>query len=236
MAEPQTAPNLAELSSNIFLLVLGFRERSDSIDFNTLYQGALSLFTEFEQKAKDLKFEPEDISDSRYALAAFVDEAVLRSQWAGKEQWADNPLQIQLFETYLAGEGFFEKLETLRARGESAAEVLEIYYLCLILGFEGKYGMEGTERLTALAKVIHDELHRFRPMKLEGVSPHWKVVDGPVPDTNKLPRWLIYSCAAVLVVCILLYIGFFIGIRSAAGNLQNDQKAAILMQAEELLG
>lgn len=236
MAEPQTAPNLAELSSNIFLLVLGFRARADSIDFNTLYQGALSLFAEFEQNAKALKFDPEDIANSRYALAAFVDEAVLRSQWAGKEQWADNPLQLQLFETYLAGEGFFEKLGTLRSRGESAVEVLEIYYLCLVLGFEGKYGMEGTERLTALAKTINDELSRFRPMNSEGVSPHWKVVDGPAPDTNKLPRWLIYSCAAVIVVCILLYIGFFIGIRSAAGNLQNDQKAAILMHTEELLG
>ena len=175
MTEPQKTPNLSELSGDIFLLVLGFRERADSLDYNTLNQGVMVLFEEFERKAKALRFDPDDISDSKYALAAFVDEAILRSQWTGREQWADNPLQLQLFETYLAGEGFFEKLETLRSRGESAADVLEIYYLCLVLGFEGKYGIEGPERLSALAKLIHDELIRYRPTDLRSVSPHWKV-------------------------------------------------------------
>jgi type VI secretion system protein ImpK len=234
MAEPQKATTLAELSGDIFLLVLGFRERANSIDYNTLYQGVLTLFEELDKKAKALKFDSEDIVNSRYALAAFVDEAILRSQWTGREQWADNPLQLQLFETYLAGEGFFERLENLRARGESAADVLEIYYLCLALGFEGKYGIEGTERLSALSKSLHDELSRFRPIVTEGISPHWKVVDGPVQESNKLPRWLIYSCAAVIIACVLLYIGFFISIRSSAGDLQNNQGAAILMQVGKL--
>lgn len=234
MAESHKAPNLSDLSGNILLLVLGFRERADSFDFNNLYQGVLTLFKEFDQKARALKIDPDDINDSKYALAAFVDEAILRSQWDGREQWADNPLQLQLFETYLAGEGFFEKLETLRSRGESAVDVLEIYYLCLVLGFEGKYGIEGAERLSALAKLIHDELIRYRPADPLTVSPHWKVVDGPTRESNKLPRWLIYTCAAVIVLCFLLYIGFFIGIRSAAGDLQNDHAAAILMPVEKL--
>ena len=232
MAELHKSPTLAELAGDIFLLVLGFRERANSVDYNTLYQGVLSLFEEFDKKAKALKFDPDDIADSRFALAAFVDEAILRSQWNGKEQWADNPLQLQMFETYLAGEGFFERLENLRSRGESAAEVLEIYYLCLVLGFEGKYGMEGGERISALAKLIHDELSRFRRIGAEGVSPRWKVMDGPTREENRLPRWLIYTCAAVVIVCVLLYLGFFIVIRSSAGDLRNDQKAAVTINAE----
>jgi len=233
MAELHKAPTLAEMSGDIFLLVLGFRERANFIDYNTLYQGILTLFEELDKQAKELKFDPADIADSKYALAAFVDETVLRSQWTGKEQWADNPLQLHLFETYLAGEGFFEKLENLRARGESAVEVLEIYYLCLALGFEGKFGIEGTERLSALAKLIHDDLSRFRPTAPE-VSPHWKPVDGPVQKKNKLPRWLIYSCMAVIIACILLYVGFFISIQSEAGDLLNNQKTAILTQVGKL--
>ncbi len=234
MAEPRKAPTLAELASDIFLLVLGFRERAVSIDFNTLHRGALALFEEFDHKAKALKIDSEDIAASKYALVAFVDEAVLRSQWAGKEQWADNPLQLQFFETYLAGEGFFENLAKLRARGEAAAEIIEIYYICLLLGFEGKYGVEGSERLEALAKVIQDELERLRPSELKNVSPHWKIADSPAPAASRLPRWLIYTCTAVIACCVLLYIGFFIDIRSAAGDLQNNQGTAILMQAGEL--
>ena len=234
MAESHKKPNLSELAGDIFLLVLGFRERADSFEFDTLYQGVTTLFKEFDQKAKALKLDPDDITDSKYALAAFVDEAILRSQWPGREQWADNPLQLQMFETYLAGEGFFEKLEALRTRGEPAADVLEIYYLCLVLGFEGKYGIGGSERLSALAKLIHDELGRYKPMNLEGVSPHWKVVDGPSHETSKLPRWLIYTCAAVIILCVLFYIGFFISIRSNAGDIQNNQATALHMQTMKL--
>ncbi|MBN2243168.1 MAG: type IVB secretion system protein IcmH/DotU [Acidobacteria bacterium] len=229
MAESLTTPTLAELSDDILLLVLNFRERSDSMDFNTLHGGFLTLFEDFGRKAKAHKFEPENINDARFALAAFVDEAVLRSHWPGKEQWADNPLQLQLFETYVAGEIFFEKLEAIRTRGEPAVEVLEIYYLCLTLGFEGKYGIEGSERLAALAKMLHDELGRFRPMNPEGVSPHWKVVDGPAHESSRVPRWLLYSSAAVIAACILIYLVFFIGIRSAAGDLQHDRNAQIFI-------
>ena len=224
MAESSKSPTLAELASDIILLVLSFRERSDAIEFDALSRGVQAMLEEFDRKAKALKIDPENIVMSKYALVAFVDETILRSQWAAKEQWADNPLQLQYFETYLAGEGFFENLEKLRARGEAAEEVIEIYYICLILGFEGKYGIEGPERLEALAKVIHDELKRFRS----------KIVDGPMPAVTALPRWLIYTCAAVIVLCIALYIGFFIDIRSSAGGLQESQLGAILMQIEEL--
>ena len=232
MAEAQKAQTLAELSGDIFLLVLGFRRRADLIDYSTLHSGVLALFEAFDAQAKALRLDAEDVADCRYALAAFVDETVLRSRWAGNEQWADNPLQLQFFETYLAGEGFFEKLEHIRSRGESGAEVLEVYYLCLILGFEGKYGMEGTERLSALASSIHDELRRFRPSDPRGISPHWKVVDGPKREANRLPRWLTYSCAAVIVLCVLFYAVFFISVRSAAGDLRHGSESAVLIKAE----
>jgi type VI secretion system protein ImpK len=236
MPDPPKSPTLAELASEIFLLVPSFRERADLVDFDTLSQGVLALFEEFDRNAKALKIDPEDIAAAKYALAAFLDEAILRSQWPGKERWADNPLQLQLFETYLAGEGFFEKLDALRGRGEAAAEVIEIYHLCLALGFEGKYGIEGTERLQALARVIQDELRRFRPVDLKNVSPHWKIVESPRHAADKLPRWLIYACAAVVAVCILLYIAFFIDIRSSSAALENSQKAAILLQTEKVGG
>ncbi len=234
MAELPKNPTLAELASEIFLLVPRFRERADSVDFGALSRGVLALFEEFDRRAKASKIDPEDIAASKYALAAFVDEAILRSQWPARERWADNPLQLQLFETYLAGEGFFEKLDALRGRGEAAADVVEIYYLCLALGFEGKYAIEGTERLQALAKVVQDELERFRPADLENVSPHWKIVESTPRAADKLPRWLIYACAAVVAICILFYISFFIDIRSSAGELRNGHEAAILLQNEEV--
>ncbi len=236
MEEDARATTLSELSSEIFFFVLGLRARADLVDFEVLHQGALRLFDEFEQKAKALRADPDEVSDARFALAAFVDEAVLRSEWPGKEQWADDPLQLQFFETYLAGEVFFERLDNLRAKEKTPREVLEIYLLCLLLGFKGKLGIAGAEQLKALVRALQDELGRSRSEELGELSPHWKVIDGPASTTSKLPRWLIYMCAAVMAVCLLVYVGFFISILIEAGEVQESLETALFLQTLGLNG
>ncbi len=236
MEEDARAVTLTELSSEIFFFVLGLRDRADLVDFEVLHQGALRLFDEFEQKARTLRADPDEVSDARFALAAYVDETVLRSEWPGKEQWADYPLQLQFFETYLAGEGFFEKLDALRGKEKTPIEVLEIYHLCLILGFKGKYGITGAEQLKALVQVLQDELARSRSEELGELSPHWKVMDGPASTTSRLPHWLIYACVAVIAVCVLVYLGFFISIGIDAGELQKSLETALFLQIPGLNG
>jgi len=236
MEEHARAATLTELSNEIFLFVLGLRDRADLVDFEVLHKGALRLFDDFEQKARTLRADPDDVADARFALAACVDEAVLRSSWPGKERWADYPLQLQFFDTYLAGEGFFERLDDLRAKENTSTEVLEVYLLCLVLGFKGKYGIEGAEQLKALVRVLRDELERSRSEKPGELSPHWAVMDGPASTTDKLPRWLIYTCATVIIVCVLIYFGFFISIQLGSGDVEENLKTASSLQNLELNG
>ena len=71
-----------------------------------------------------------------YAIVAFMDEQILRSQWSGRQQWMSQPLQLTYFNENTAGEGFFTRMQALEQR-PNQAHVLEIYYLCLALGFRG---------------------------------------------------------------------------------------------------
>lgn len=86
---------------------------------------------------------PEDeLAEARYALVAFIDEQVLKSTWAGRTEWMSQPLQLLFYREFTAGENFFTRLRSLLQSGARPLS-LEVYYLCLALGFRGAFGLSG---------------------------------------------------------------------------------------------
>jgi len=81
-------------------------------------------------------FPREDYDSARFAVCAWVDEAILGSAWSQKGQWQKEQLQRIYYQTTDAGEEFFEKLNGLELHQR---EVREVYYLCLALGFTGRF-------------------------------------------------------------------------------------------------
>ena len=93
----------------------------------------------------------EDYDLARFAIFAWIDEAILSSPWDGKNHWQREKLQRIYYDTDDAGEKFFEKLD-LNTIGLHQRDVREIYYLCLAMGFTGKYCHEGDEILLERVK------------------------------------------------------------------------------------
>lgn len=87
-------------------------------------------------------FSREDYDLARFAVFAWIDEAVLSSNWEGRHQWQREQLQRQYYQTADAGELFFERLNAI---GPHQRDVREVYYLCLSLGFTGQYCNEGDD-------------------------------------------------------------------------------------------
>jgi type VI secretion system protein ImpK len=92
---------------------------------------------------KDL-FPREDFDLARFAVCAWVDEAILNSNWNFKDFWKREQLQRMYYQTTDAGEEFFDKLNTV---GFHQRDVREVYFLCLALGFMGRYCHAGDEYL-----------------------------------------------------------------------------------------
>ncbi|HPI91859.1 MAG TPA: DotU family type IV/VI secretion system protein [Deltaproteobacteria bacterium] len=97
----------------------------------------LQLLSESQKKAADVPVD--DYDQARFALCAWIDEALMNSAWAERTTWIKEPLQLKFYQTTNAGELFFERLNTLAAHQN---EVREVYYLCLAMGFMGRYGNE----------------------------------------------------------------------------------------------
>jgi type VI secretion system protein ImpK len=139
--------------SDVLSLILQLRNSRDLPAPDILQRRVLGLFETMMQNGREARIPEQDMVDAKFALAAFADEVIYHSTWPGKTQWLSNPLQLQFFQLNTAGDGFFVNLDNLHGqRGRS--HVAQIYFLCLALGFQGKYRLRQQEGLTAVVEGV----------------------------------------------------------------------------------
>jgi type VI secretion system protein ImpK len=138
------------------------------------------------------------VTTRRVAFCATVDEIILKSQFKVRDSWELRPLQLTMFGEQLAGETFFVKLEELRAKGAKHVQALEVYYMCLLLGFQGKYMIDGSEKLRYLTARLGDEIASMKG-KRAPFAPHWSRPDKVSHQLKtETPLWVISSVFALL--------------------------------------
>jgi type VI secretion system protein ImpK len=99
-------------------------------------------------------FERTGYEQARFAVLAWVDETIMRSSCPGKGGWSKKLLQRRYYKTFDGGEEFYKRLGELEPENQ---EVREVYFMCLSLGFSGRYGMKGeniTERDSIKAQTL----------------------------------------------------------------------------------
>jgi type VI secretion system protein ImpK len=74
---------------------------------------------------------------AKYALVAWIDEMLLDPSWEGSDWWKNNVLEQELFSTRDRFHQFYERAKEAHSAGYRNA--LEVYYLCVVLGFRGLY-------------------------------------------------------------------------------------------------
>ena len=185
----------------VFLLRAG-REPQDAARFRDQLSGFLK---DFELRARRLGVDADDTRHASFAFCALVDEVMLQSSFEARAAWELKPLQLDLFGDHLAGDRFFEQLEALRQGGAARVQVLEVYHLCLLLGFQGRYLLEGNEKLAWLTARLGDEIAHLRGRRA-GFAPHAEPPDRIAHQLrHELPLWTIG--AVVALMGLLAFIG-----------------------------
>lgn len=162
-----------------------------------------------------------DVKLATFATVAFLDESVLNSQNPIFADWLSKPLQEELFGTHVAGELFFQNLQQILSGSDSAdqADLLEVYYLCLLLGFGGRYSAGSRGDLTRMMDRTAEKIRRVRG-PFSGLSPAWARPDGARRSARDpwLRRlgWIAASCA---LLAVLLFAGFKAGLLSDISDL-----------------
>lgn len=201
-AAPSDAPaegsTLLDLLYDGFYMIFLLRNRCAPVDAESFRDRVRDFLAGFERQAKRIDAPPKDVYTAKFAYCALVDEVVLMSQSKIRGEWERRPLQLEFFGEQLAGERFFERLEKLREAGASKLQLLEVFHMCLLMGFQGKYIIEGSEKLGYLTGRLGDEIAQHKG-KHHGFAPHWAAPDRVAHALrSEVPLWAIGSVFALL--------------------------------------
>jgi len=203
--------SLAEVCSRGFSLILTLGSGHNLGDFRALRARVTGTFNEMEKQALDLGYTVEDARLARYALTAFIDETISRTDWEGRLEWAKNPLSLEQFGDNVAGDEFFHKLENLRRQADTRIDPLEVLYTCLALGFAGKYALADPAERLELIRQLGRELERIRP-KAADLSPNWRPPEQLVQLMgSQLPLGIIAAVGAGVVFVVFIVLNVLLG-------------------------
>lgn len=194
--------NLALAYQNVLTVIVRLRAQRQTIAdaqvFRHQIQGGLA---QAEKDAHKKLYPQEDIRLATFAVVAFLDESILNSSAPAFSDWARMPLQEEMFGNAKAGEVFFQNLDSLLGRAESngLADLLEVYLLCILLGFKGKFGLYGGGSIRPLADLISDKIRRIRG-PLYGFSPAWAIPEGAISRSSSDP-WVHTLALVALISC-----------------------------------
>jgi type VI secretion system protein ImpK len=149
---------------------------AQGLDVRSIHQRYDELLREFDAEGRRAGYEVAQVRLAMFALVAFIDELVLTSAHAVKKTWSDQPLQLTYFNENSAGEEFYVRLEAAR-RGESTrdVDVQEAFYLCLSLGFHGRYAgsSRAEKQRRSLMEQLAAEIRSRRGATAASLSPPW---------------------------------------------------------------
>jgi type VI secretion system protein ImpK len=175
------------------------------------------LIARADQDARQAGYAQGDVRYALYAVVAFIDESILNSAQPMFRDWPRRPLQDELFGGHVGGEAFFQYLQQLMTRDPSPdlADVLEVYLLCLLLGFQGRYSATNRDELGLWTSRVREQVTRIRG-GTPPIAPDWAIPTGEVVLRTRDPwlRRLVFAGAATLAVALALYVIYLVVLRS----------------------
>jgi type VI secretion system protein ImpK len=221
-SQEKKGPSLATLATDLLLIGLRVAQTSTLGSAAELRNLLLAYLKDFERSCGLGGKAPESVNQAKYALTAFLDETILNTPNDCREQWVQEPLQVQLFNDHSAGEHFFKHLEELLTDLQKNHEVLEVFYFCLALGFQGRYQGAGADKLPNLVRNLLRRLESVRGTPPKAISPSAYVQPGPRGKTGS-GKWLI----AVSLVMALLSVGLFVVLQLASDSPVNNLEESL---------
>jgi len=220
------ARELTGLCTDLFLIIIRMREAEDLGDPAALRKLINYYIDLFQKNCVALKLSQQSINEAQYALVALMDETVLSVPGACRDYWISRPLQLDHFGDNIAGQEFYNKLQNLLLQPENKKDVLEVYYLCLSLGFEGKYKLFNAEERITIMDELGRKLRRLKTRSSPELSPHGRRTDTGVARKKGFfvfPVWLtgLICSGAAVAAWIFLFLSNMTRVNSLTSSINS---------------
>ncbi|MCD5973931.1 DotU family type VI secretion system protein [Pseudomonas quasicaspiana] len=177
----------------------------------------LGYLRQFEQDAEAAGIARNEVLLARYALCTALDEAVLSTPWGSTSEWGKQSLLITVHNEAWGGEKVFQLLEHCLQSPRERLYLLELLYLCMCLGFEGRYRVmnDGRSQLDALRERTSAAIRSARGEYERELSPHWRGLSVARDRLSQfMPPWV--GVAIGLALLLLLLFGLRLKLASDA--------------------
>jgi type VI secretion system protein ImpK len=165
----------------------------------------------FEQSALAAGIGDEEVQTGRYALCALLDDSAGATPWG--KQWA----ALGLLADARAGEKFFALLDDMLGAADAQPELVEFFYVCLALGFEGRYrsGDGGRQALAQLRTRVYEVIEARLGKRSRELSARWRGAEvraRAVPGA--LAIWGVASACTLVLAALYCGYSVLLGARS----------------------
>jgi len=199
---------LVQAASPLLLLSVQLRNSASQPDSSRLREQVVAQIRQFESNAQAAGIPAQTITAARYVLCTSLDEAVMNTPWGGQSGWAAKTLLVVFHGESYGGEKFFLILDRLCADFSRHIDLIELMYICLTLGFGGRYQIEadGRAKLADIQEELYRRLKAQRAPAADELAPHWKgLEDRRNPLVRYVPLWVIVAAGACLLLGAFLY-------------------------------
>ncbi|MCW8935086.1 MAG: type IVB secretion system protein IcmH/DotU [Gammaproteobacteria bacterium] len=207
-----TSSGLNPLVNAASTLIAVFEKTRTSVshpDVGGLHQRMVNELKTFENTAKQTGIKPEVVLSARYAMCVALDEAVLNTPWGSESAWPQRTLLSVFHNETSGGEKFFLILDRMKEQPAENLYILELMYILLSLGFEGKYRVihRGRDMIEQMRDDLFNIIRRQRGEYERSLSPSWRGL-GKTRNSlaDYIPMWVIGSIVGAIL--FLSYSGF----------------------------
>ncbi len=211
---------LVAAAAPLLQLLARLRNTLNQPDPADLRERAVQAMRAFEEETRARGLPLELIRPAHYALCAALDDVVLNTPWGSTGIWNARSLVSTFHQEVRSGERFFELLAQMRQNPGKFLPVVDLMYLCIALGFQGRYRLSprGPAELDRLREETYALIVRQRPSAEPSLSPHWRGVAAPYRATRaRIPVWVVASVA--LAVLALLFVWFSLRLGAASDKV-----------------
>lgn len=166
----------------------------------------LAYLRKFEERAEAAGVARNEVLLARYALCTALDEAVLSTPWGSASDWGKQSLLITVHNEAWGGEKVFQLLDHCLQSPRERLYLLELLYLCMCLGFEGRYRVmnDGRSQLEALRERTAAAIRSARGEHERELSPHWRGVTVARDRLAQfMPPWIAVAIGLALLLALL---------------------------------
>lgn len=161
----------------------------------------------FEAQARAQSLPNEQVIAGRYVLCTLLDEMAASTPWGGSGVWSAQSLLVQFHNETWGGEKVFQLMSRLAQDVPANRNLLELLYVVLSLGFEGRYRVldNGRAQLDSVRDRLAQMLQQQRGAYETALSPRWQGVPAKVRRLRDgIPLWVVATVTAVLLMMVFV--------------------------------